>query len=246
VALSESEPADVESDDNDGEVALNVLSGAGIRDAEELALTAASDIPAALTSTPDDFIRTFSRINIVKAWKPLEKVGFLSIGGSRDTPTRFKFNCPNASFGCKSTLFTQQELDHHVSTCTLTSEEEHLKLIADDSTRKFMCTRENCTSKGFKTRGELNDHVKKVHDTTWTPKPCHCDPDKLYKSGTAWRNHQRSAHGDFSPQMCGYPGCKHDKTFTNLSTLFAHMKTKHLLNRVAAKPYIQGKTTEEA
>ena len=110
---------------------------------------------------------------------------------------------------------------------TLISEKEHKHLLADDTLGTFMCTRENCSSKGLKALGELNNQVEKLHDTIWTPKACDYDPNKLYRRKSAWNMHKRSAHGTFFAQNCGYPNCTHDKTFTSLDSLYGHMKKKH-------------------
>jgi hypothetical protein len=222
-----------------------VLSGSGISNVEELALSTGPDVPHTLLSAPEDFIRTFSCINIVKAWKPLKDVAFLSIGNSRDAPTRFKFPCPNAHFGCTSTSYTSLELDQHAAGCTMTSEEKHQELLADDLLRTHKCTRANCTSKGFKSLGELNSHVKKVHDAVWIPKACECDPTKLYKSKSAWNMHKRSAHGTYIAQRCGFPDCAHDNIFDALDALIGHMKKKHALKRAEAKQYILEKSAAE-
>jgi len=220
-----------------------IISGAGVKDPEEFALALMSedtDTKASLlTSEPYDFIDTFSRINVVRSLKSLDKTSFLIRGGSRDEPSRFKFPCPNAVFGCTATSYSEQELGFHVQICTLTSHEKYEELLAAEQSKKHVCDREGCKSR-FATKGELNRH-KKEHDAVWEPQSCNegdCTGEILYKSKSTWGSHQRSAHGSYRAQRCQVPECQITTVYDKKPSLLSHMRKVHQIKGEAAKAYI--------
>jgi hypothetical protein len=225
------------------EAALMGLDRAGAADLAA-SLDPLSDMGSSLSkelcASPAEFIRIFAQINIVASEHSLEKTAYTITGNSRADPVRFKYKCPNAVYGCEATSYTTQSRTEHIRFCTLTSDEAYQAHVKEQNQRTFKCTWEGCTS-SKKTQAELNAHVREVHNRPqWIRKVCEhgCEPDKLYRSETAYQNHQRDAHGSYTRQSCSYPGCTHSKVFDKSNSLRKRMKTQHNVKGAAVNEYL--------
>ena len=186
-----------------------------------------------------EFINKFSQINIVRSWKSLDKTGYLVTGGSRSEPTRFRYTCKNAIYGCVAGAFTTLDKSNHERICTLTSEEAHQEHLRKQQLATFQCTWEGCL-KSFKSKVALTSHVWHAHKKVWVPVPCGkgCDPSKLYRSETAYKTHLRDTHGNYAAQRCPIPECEHPTVFDKQAALWLHMSKVHQLNTGEAKKLI--------
>lgn len=106
---------------------------------------------------------------------------------------------------------------------------------SDPTAKPFACTK--CTSR-FKTKNELNSHVKRVHE--WKPHGCNkpgCDPTIIFENKSQAKKHGRDYHSAFKATKCTFPKCRSSKVFKNYQDYRSHLTHSHRLSTNELREY---------
>ncbi|SMR55134.1 unnamed protein product [Zymoseptoria tritici ST99CH_1E4] len=151
-------------------------------------------------------------------------------GNSRDAPTPFIFRCRHATHGCEYSTLTKSHLERHEEACT--SEKAEARLDAVHTGSVLQCQDKDCS---YVARSKTADacknllakHTKDVHD--WEKKSCEhgCNPEKLFLTYGAYKQHQTKWHSGRWPHPCKFLGCEREKPFNGMSELCHHLARDH-------------------
>ncbi|KAK5256924.1 hypothetical protein LTR16_002062 [Cryomyces antarcticus] len=186
--------------------------------------------PPELLTEPLDFLRFFSRYNVLHIQEWDEAVHGV-VSGSRDKPTQGKLSCYNAVHGCTYQTATATRLDTHFVACRSTSAEAHQALQAKIGarTRQHQC--EKCPM-AFYTAQTLKKHVVGVHD--WTPIGCEelgCEEQLPFSTNKAYQKHRAQYHSNFIPTTCPIEPLTHTTMYITWDDLSRHLAVSHKMAR---------------
>ncbi|KAK0122106.1 hypothetical protein ONS95_010368 [Cadophora gregata] len=185
----------------------------------------------------DDFVRFFSQINLYQSTlsssrfnrnDPEDLKKYTLCGNSRDVATPWMYPCPH---GCGYSSISEHNVEEHEVNCNGQARE-----------RPVPCPRKNC-GKSFKNEETMKAHVHDVHD--YRPiacEQCPDQPDVLYDTKLALRNHREKAHSDPIPEQdCPLVAdCKFTTKFTSKRALKKHLKSKsHKLTTAQLKEHVR-------
>ncbi|KAK7707157.1 hypothetical protein SLS64_007367 [Diaporthe eres] len=209
-------------------------------------------------SNPVQWIDGYAGYNVVRntlfaySWKRYfdgeasfeESIGHHSMrGNSRDEPTPYMLHCRRTE-GCDYTAIKVCLIEQHERSCTADLVESKRE---DPEAEVLKCDHPGCAYKTTSGPSALKKHVARMHG--WTPKPCPepgCDPEKIYATDHAYRDHQTNAHSGRWPSKCLFPGCPETKEFGMRPTMVYHLKTKHgLLTGEAVVPYLPSRPEQK-
>lgn len=94
----------------------------------------------------------------------------------------------------------------------------------------------------FSTEAERAKHHLNCH--SYTPKGCSfpgCDPNVLFPTPTAWKNHVADQHSMTFPRdhRCAFPGCESTTPFSRAMNFTQHLVKCHGLDTPQARqPYV--------
>lgn len=218
---------------------LQSLLFSGPSEAQEALLWQTGLAPGHSIELPDDckvisadratFITFFSQINVTCAQLPVfttrDHMPSMSGHTSRSEPSRYKWRCANARFGCEESFETTYSATRHHASCTLNSPEAYQSHILDLESRVWKC--DECP-KSFKTRKDLLGHTQVAH---FKPRKCTkagCTSQETFRTRYAWKQHEVLAHTEWSPRGCPVADCrKADHKYLSKLTLNRHLKEKH-------------------
>jgi len=188
-----------------------------------------------LTLEPDAFVAWFSVINVFKneSCKSSTKEDFkkhAAVGNSRDYPTRYLYHCGVGV--CIYSSWDYRKLDVHQVICNGVNKASIQK--------DFSCAQ--CPL-SFATEGSLQKHINRLHN--FEPRPCAECPDQpevLYASDQALRNHQVATHYlleepmkcPFHDNSCTCP----EKVYTSSKLLKVHLQSVHKLTSDQIRQYV--------
>ena len=145
--------------------------------------------------------------------------------------------CKNSPNGCVYATYLASKLKLHEIGCQSTSSKP------TTPPPPFPCP--DCP-KGYNSKGELNQHIKRVH-ASWIPRSCatkECEPGRLFTTREEYNSHQRKYHRklntDSKPIRCSYPLGVSDKKVKTHSALANHLLSTHELDADQRKPYEVG------
>ncbi|KAF7189366.1 hypothetical protein HII31_09344 [Pseudocercospora fuligena] len=187
-----------------------------------------SDLLPMLTAPIDQFIHSFSTINVFSVATDKLPSG-APAGNSRDAPSKFKFVCFKS--GCTNDYDSSLRRDQHMANCRGRSTHLDARPPGDESP-------EPAPSSSRKRKKAEVDPGFPQH----CPDRNDCGVQKDFTTARALKTHRNKYHDESWPENtpCNVPGCQMppDHYFISRVWFAQHLQNYHMLSAIDARPYI--------